>query len=496
VQIFQMLKNNRNTYLIVLGILFLFYVFFPTHNSTLDAYSYAGYIKYKQHLFTPHHLFYNVFMYVINQTLSFVGVSVEVLPLTKMVNSVFAVLNLFVFYKILSLLKLSVKEKLVYILILGFSFSQWRFGTENETYTIPISFSLVASYFFLKYISKQQLKYIFYSGLFASVACLFHQIHFFWWLGLMIGFFLYDKKFKTLVLYSITALLVPFSYVLVLIYYEHKSFSFFNLYSYVFNDLIGGSVMTNFGWKGIFFQVLNSFRTFFQIHPNSYYLIKENIVFALPLLLGAYLAYRFVMMLYKKQFLERKEHQLQLYTNIHLGIFIANFLFAYYNYGNIEFMVMLPFLLFLILIIRFSINFRFLKLTALTLFVWNFFYGIYPNYHYNYYNDQHLVNYIIKNPETTFIVKNPAVINEHFYKTGVDNDPRIILYYQINEKGVDSLVQLKTIYTDLIDKPEILNKEKMTADFSLQNVFKKYKKKEVLHYNGFYGRSTVYKITK
>ena len=53
--------------LIIISGIILFYLLFPTNNSTLDAYGYAASIKYGFDLFKPHHLFYNVFLYVINK---------------------------------------------------------------------------------------------------------------------------------------------------------------------------------------------------------------------------------------------------------------------------------------------------------------------------------------------------------------------------------------------------------------------------------------------
>jgi len=488
------------TLIVVLSVLFFFYAFFPTNNSTMDAYSYAGYIAYNQNLFTPHHLLYNAFMYGLKSLFDLFGFYVDTLLFTKIINAFFAIANLLVFYKILSQLNLPKKEKLLYLLVLGFTFSLWRFGTENETYIVPIFFSLLGSLYFLKYIKlnleASGLKYVFLSGLMGVIACLFHQIHFFWWLGLLIGFFIYKKRFKVLFLYAISAVLVPISYVLVLVFYEQKVLSFYNLTHYVFHDLYGDSVMTNFGWKGLFFQILNSFRTFFQLHPSMFIQIKENLIFIIPLLLGLFLLYRFIVTLVARKMFLKRAHNFSIFTKVHLVIFIANYLFAFYNYGNIEFMVMLPFLFILILVINYQINYRFLTTLAITMFIWNFSYGIFPNHFYNYYNDSRLVDFIIKNPTDIFVIKNATALNEYFYKTSIDNYSRIFLYYQIDEKSIDSLLRKGPIFTDIIDKPEILDKEKLTMNNSLKNAFEAYNKEKAFDYEGFFGTSSVYKITR
>ena len=491
-------KNNYSTSVkmgVILVGIGLFYVLFPTQNSTLDAYSYAGYIRYFQNIFTPHHLLYNLFMYLIYKAVYFFNTSVDVLALTKFVNSIFAVLNLFVFYKILGRLKLPEKEIILFVLVLGFSFSPWRFGTENENYIVPIFFSLWASYFLIMYLQESRNLQLFLSGFTAAVACLFHQIHFFWWLGLLVGVWFYRKNLQSLILYGISALWVVLAYSLVLVYYEHQSLNITNMYHFVFHDLIAGSVMTNFGWKGVFFQVLNSFRTFFQLHPTMFYLIRKHFLFVLPLLLGLYLAYRFFRLLFRKQLFVKKTPEFPLLVKVHIGIFIANFLFAFYNYGNVEFMVMLPYLLFIIFAFTVTINTRFLTLTAVTLFIWNFSYAIFPNYHYNYYNDEALVDYIIQNPDKTFIVKNPDVINRNYYRTGIDNEARIIPYYRMDQAAIEQILHRRPIYTDLLEKPVILNKEQMTQTQNIDSILATYHKEKVFSYSGFYGQTTVYKIT-
>jgi len=213
------LIESVTTYQVV-AFITLFYVFYPTNNSSLDAYAYTGDIKYAKNLFLPHHLIYNYFLYSLLKPFSLFLNNVNVLLFTKYINAFFQALNLIIFCKILTKLSIPKKEILLYIIIIGFSFSLWRFGTENETYIIPITFSLIGSFYFLNFLKTRYLKYILYSGFFATIACLFHQIHFFWWFGLLIGTTFYTKKLKYILVYSITALIVPLAYILVLIFYS------------------------------------------------------------------------------------------------------------------------------------------------------------------------------------------------------------------------------------------------------------------------------------
>lgn len=481
---------------LVFVLIFLSYILFPTNNSSLDSYAYAGYVKYNHYLFTPHHLFSNVIIYVLLLPFKYLGINIDILLFSKIVNSIFQLINLLIFYKILTFLKINDKKKLLYILILAFSFSLWRYGTENETYIIPIGFSLLGSYYFLKNINKSKTLYIILSSFFGVLACLFHQIHFFWWLGILFGFFLYKRSFKTIYLYLTPTFLVPLSYILVLVFYEKQELTFFNLQRFVFHDFYQGSVMTDFGWKGFFFQAINTVRTYFQIHGNIYFLIKDNWFYLVPLILCLIIFYKlFKLIRTDKKLITKKENHLKIFITVHIFIFIANYLFAFYNAGNIEFMVMLPFLLILYFAIKYDIKYKIFQLIVISLFIWNFSYGIFPNYKYNYYNDIELVNYMIENKEKTFIVKNHTTISQYFYKTGIDNPKNIFRLNKINKEKFNQIVNVsRCIYTDIISKPEIFNKEKMTSN-DLEINFKDYKKEEIFSYNGFYGKTTVYKIS-
>ena len=249
--------------------------------------------------------------------------------------------------------------------------------------------------------------------------------------------------------------------------------------------------MTDFGWKGFFFQAINTVRTYFQIHPNIYFLIKNNWIYLIPLILCLIISYKlFKLFTADKNLITKKENCLKIYIKVHIFIFIANYLFAFYNAGNIEFMVMLPFLLILYIAIKYNIEYKLLKKIAVLLFIWNFFYGIFPNYKYDYYNDIELVNYMIDNKKKIFIVKNHTIINQYFYETGIDNPKNILLFNKIIEGKLNQIIQLnEEVYTDIISKPGIFNKEKMVSN-DLGINFNDYKKEQIFSYNGFYGKTS------
>lgn len=483
-------------YLIFL-LIFIFYAYFPTNNSSLDAYAYAGYVKYNHFLFTPHHLFSNVLIFLLIKPFSYLGFNLEILHFSKLINSCFQLINLIVFYKILGLLKINEKRRLLFILLIGFSFSLWRYGTENETYIVPITFSLLGSYCYIKSNSYFSNKTVFLGSFFGVIACLFHQIHFFWWLGLLFGFYFLNRKKGVIFWYLLPSILVPLAYILVLVFYEKQDLTLNNLQYFVLHDFYQGTVDSDFGWKGFFFQILNTIRTYIQVHPNIYVLIKHNWLYVIPLFICGLIGIKIGIDFYKKeQLILRKMSYEKNIILIHGFIFGANYLFAFYNTGNIEFMVMLPFLLVLCLILRYDFKENFLLLMVTLFFTWNFFYAIYPNNSYQYYNDDELIDYMVQNKDKGFIVKNTEVLNHYYYKTGISSPRNIKSYHYTNQEDIDLLLKkYNNVYTDVLGKPQILNKESMTLN-KLSFEAKDYNLKEVFSYKGLYGESTVYHVEK
>ena len=202
-------KNFNFLFLFVL----LLYLFFPTTNSSMDAYAYAGYVKYNLSLFTPHHLLYNPFIYVLKTIFETLHPALRILEFSKAINSIFAVINLIILKDILKLQGLKTKDIVWYVLLVAFSFSLWRYGTENETYILPSTFSLLGSFYFLKFSKTENTLPLFLSGLFLTIACLFHQLAILWWLGILIGSYIKSRSIPKTLLYSVSFIIVPVVYI-------------------------------------------------------------------------------------------------------------------------------------------------------------------------------------------------------------------------------------------------------------------------------------------
>lgn len=472
----------------------LFYFLFPTNNSGIDAYAYAAQVKYSKDLFQPHHLLHNPLNFFILEILSFLNIRIDPLLLGKVLNSLFAVSSGYVLYLILSFFNQGKTVNLLFVLIVCFSFNTWRFGTENEVYIEPVFFSLLGSYFFLKYIKSEHIKYVWLTGIFSATACLFHQIHFFWWFGLSIGWFFYKNYLRNVFIYFGLAAIVPLIYIAVIYYYLNQDVTFENALHFTLRDYFKGTADSNFSLKALIMIPISFIRSFIQVHPVILALIKSNWFFCLPLILFALI----LMYALKTKAFRIKKISSQ-YPGFHQGhiiILILHLLFAVYAKGNVEFMVMIPFLAAILMVNRIKFTPAFLMCTVLILFIWNFSYGIFPNHYYKMNHDERFLNYMIKNPEKIYVLKNYDTRSKYFYLTGKDDNENLLIFEKLRIHEVDSLIQKnKSIITDVIDYPEILNRQKIMNGHE-DDFFHTYSKDLIFQFPGFYGETSVYEVRK
>lgn len=499
------LKEINNILLLQPKTLFVFimigvlYFIFPTHNSTLDAYNYAASVKYSENLFSPHHLLYNAFIYSILHPLLWVFPNMDALSFSKVINTFFVIGILIILFKLLTQLKFQKNEALLWITGIAFSYNFLRYGTENETYIIPVFFSVWGSYYFLKYVQNPRYFYIFLSGLLASIACLFHQIHFFWWLGLLLGVIFYIYNIKTIFYYSISAIIVPVVYLLVLSLDKGESITYTHITRFIFHDFYSGSARSEIGVMNFLFIGISVIRSFFQVHPNISLLIKKNTIFILPVLVFLVWGFYSTLCILKKKILRKRNETNIIFYKTSLIILVLHVLFAFYAVGNVEFLVMLPVLLVFTIGYYFKFFNKFLLNLIVILFIWNFMYGLFPNNAFNYYNDKELINFIFHHPNSIFIVENSSIINQYYYQTGIDNYEKILLKEKgFNQEKIDSLLQIyPSVYTDIIDKPSIFNRAYLLSDQNGKTLdISQYKIEKVFEYQSFYGTTYINKISK
>lgn len=500
VQKYLLKRSNSVIYLIFIFFLFL-YLSFPTHNSTIDAYAYAVSVKYGISIFYPHHLLYNIPGSLMFNFLEFIGAPSDVLSLMKILNAFFAVFCLLLLKNIFFNLKIPVNKIIALLIFTGSSFGVMRYATENETYIIPIFFSLLGTLYFLKYINCSKNIYILISSLSGGIACLFHQLHFAWWLGLLITILIWNRNLKTLLIYCIPAIIVPIAYILVLVFYYSKDLTYYNLLDMFFEQLNKGNVTTKITKHNFIFTVISIIRTFFQVHGYMFVMIKKHLALFIPALVS--------LILIIIAFFKNRQHysfniQNRIVFNSHIIILVFHLLLAFYAIGNAEFMVMIPFLLAIILSCLHKIRSLALLLFSLAMLTWNFCYGIIPNRYYDFSGNSKLIDIIIKNPDKKFILREKVLIeNIIFYQNGQYPGNIFSSPYYYSQKPDKGDLKEIIVYgqnegigfiTDCVGNEEILSRAIILESKANKEFFKDYNLIPVDSFKSFTGITKLYTV--
>jgi len=429
--------------------LFSIFIIFPANHHLSDAYSYASSVKYGIDLFAPHHLLYNSFNYLIKEFLSIFINDIDVIRLMISTNAVFALLSMFLMRKILLSLFLDKNKAAVWTLLAVCSFGFMRFSTEVETFIIPIFLSLLSTYFFQKHLKLNLNRYALYSGIFASLACLFHQIHLFWGVGLLVGF-ITNRKLKPTLLYLATTPSVIFIYSLVILFYNNSYLSVNNIFSYIADYYYSDKADVSIGINNIIITIITFTRTFFQVH-GSLLLIFEKYMIASALSS----LFTTLCMIISFKLLTIKKIKNKISSNVfvftHLLIFILQLSFAIFSHGNSEFMVMLPFLIAIFLPFIIEINIKSILCFTMGMFMWNFSFGIIPNHYIDYQNNKQLISHIAKNNNSYYILKENYLVSSYYlYEYGNDSYGKIIpIDFNIRDIKISDNTKF---YTDIFSK--------------------------------------------
>jgi hypothetical protein len=469
-------RNNRKTDLLFSGywsyLLFsgltIVYLFFPTNTHLADSFDYGASVKYGYKLFSAHHLLYNYSNHLIFKGVQTILPTVDALKVMQFTNAVFAIFCLLLLRRILKTQFNNEVKANIWTLFVGCSFGLMRFATEAETYIIPIFFSLLSSFHYQNYLNSKKDKYILYSGLMASIACLFHQIHLFWGIGLFLGF-LKTKRFKSVFLYLVTTPLVLVVYSIVLVYYNKAAFSGYNLFRFLAEYYFSAKADVQVGTSNLVITIITFFRTFFQVHGTILEVLKLQPATYIAIILAVTLLFISIFKFSKsvKFHLSNKEKPFE-WT--HFIIFVLQLGFAFYSHGNSEFMVMIPFLIAIFYHLFLDFNLAVIKYLAVMLFIWNFTFGIYPNQHYDYQNNKTLLKIIKDNPDKIFILKESyLIVNQYFYEYGEYNCYRIL-----DNDDKPAIKKLKrsgaVFYTDVFTKQTAYSRVEFTLNLNYRNL--------------------------
>ncbi|TAF75970.1 MAG: hypothetical protein EAZ53_04590 [Bacteroidetes bacterium] len=480
-------KYNSKTYFLILffGVI---YALLPTANSSMDAIVYAADAKWSKDLFQSHHLFYTAFLYLIHFL-----VPIDFLALGKLINAVFAAASLLVLWKCLTILQKDTQKQFWIVAFVGSSFAIFRFATENETYILPIFFSLLGTYHYLKFDNDQKKTQLFVAGFWLTLACLFHQLHFFWWFILLLFIFFSAKKpLKSTFIYASTAVLVPVFYYLVLVFYRNVDFTFSTYFAFIFESFSHGKATIEIKWLGITRWLVSIFRTFFNLHYTQYiFLQKFPFFWIIPISMicvSMFLFFRNVQKIKSLTFINIKFYYLFLSL---IGCFLC---FALVSFGNSEFMVMLPFLIALFFGLYTNLNTKILSYFVGIQFVWNIILGVLPYHFIKFRADNYWAKKIENQPNSIFYMTNYGEISGLVYLNN-QNLKQNVFFSLLEKSKMDSLlVSNINIYTDCIKSGNVINTESILFGKKNQAFYKNYKTICIDSAESFSGKEYLYQV--
>lgn len=314
-----------------MGIYALLRFLFPPLELTGDSYGYACEIITGD-LWNAHHLLHK---YIVND----IWLVLEPLklfknPLTfyRTLHLAIAMASLFVLMRILELRHWSYTRIYLALLFITSGFAFIKYSVENEVYFYPIFISLIGS---LQFEKGKPIR----AAILLGFATLFHQIHIFWLLGL-----LFPKDWRKYPQYYPLAigLFVP-----ILTYTVLGLASQTPLYSLLFNDVQEGLVQTIPNATNFALYFINTIRVFMQVHGDIalFWNLWNPYYSGIALLIFVFVLIGLVIYLRERRFTYQKIDWYRPYVIA----FCLQSLFAWYSVGNIEFMILLPFLFILTL---------------------------------------------------------------------------------------------------------------------------------------------------
>jgi len=350
------------------------------------------------------------------------------------------------------------KTTAILIVFLGSCFGFIRFATDAEAYIVPLFFALWGSYVML---SKRQ---VFFASFLVAVACLFHQMYVFWWIGLYILVFRYfiKNRFQNFILYASAACIVPVVYLIV--YYSTEN-DCNNIIEFVFHDYIRyDSVGISFKPVTLILTPVSFFRTFFQVHGYFLPLLMKYRWLCVPVFFSLVLF--FTGCFYLKGFIKKKNESIacnKQFAQTHLIIFFLQFLFAAISDGNAEFMYMLPFAGILFLIIYYRIRLRTFFYYTIALFVWNFSLAIYPYHFIEMGNEKSMAKFTAENDKETYYLQGKNFIEcimTYYYP-----DKNVQLYSAEKKVNIDSLISVNgSVITNMVGNKTLLSRAALVSD--------------------------------
>ncbi len=404
-------------------------------------------------------------------------------------NSIAAGLSLFLFWKILIKLKVDAYSSLVLAGFCASCFGFMRFAGDAETYILPLLFSLISTYI---YIRNTNYAHCLLSGLFAAIAVLIHQVHIWWTLAILVSIVV-EKPFllRKATAYTLPLLLIPFIYFIVYL----KLDSDFGFMEFVTGEYGKGNAGIDLSLKSIVLTLINLCRTVFQVHGNFPYLISEFPLAAMGLVLLCLFLLTISIGLYRKHRISFTSIKTQ---GIHTAMaiaFILHLAFATLSSGNAEFMVMLPFLAVMYICSSYSFDLKpNAAILVCTLFIWNAGSGIIPNAFLKINTMEKQTEIVLSNGNAYFLSEQkPLLENIITYKKGFHYTNKILKPSE-NVKANNLLNEGKIMFTDIFNAPKVYSRKSMLGTDIPKDIFSNSEIEKYDSFENLYGKNYIWKI--
>ncbi|GAB2956333.1 hypothetical protein GCM10027048_22920 [Hymenobacter coalescens] len=389
-------------------------------------------MRHGHDLLLPHHLLYNAVGWLWLRLLS---------PLQPDALRALLALNALAYGGVLLTLRGLLHQlqcppglRLALLLLAGGSFGLLRFATENETYILPLLLSMLASRSWLRHWESKRWGPQLAAGAWAAAACLLHQLHVWWWLGLLLGSWRYGPRRGSVLVFGVPTLLVPLAYGLALAYWQLPA-TLPALLRFALHDFVSGTAGAPTSLvRAALLTVANVVRTFAQVHGSTLALLRRFPALLLLPALGLAGITRAWLSRHRGAATEEagatgvpaaRRHAAGFTHGLILLLHLA---FAAWASGNAEFMVMLPVLLAVVLAAASRpLLARPLTAAATALLAWNLAFGLLPSHLIDYTNLPPLLARIQREPTTWFLLDNHnLVLNRLHYLTGHDGQANVL----------------------------------------------------------------------
>jgi hypothetical protein len=232
-------------------------------------------------------------------------------------------------------------------------------------------------------------------------------------------------------------------------------------------------------------------------------MFKENPLLAIPGLISLVMVFLAFLIIPGKNRINVSRQ----FCKVHIIIIVLQFIFAILSYGNAEFMVMIPVLIFM-LVPFMAINYeKFLFRIMIAMAVWNISYGIIPLHFKSQAPEQFLCDAALSKKNMIIIASDDQLlISMLYYKSGNINSKGIYKSPAINKiKGEDqgileevidsALRNSMEIYTNCLDE-EPVSRSSMLEGNQNRDFFRNYQTTLIKSWKQNTGTKSIYSVEK